>query len=127
MKYLGVDFGLRKIGLALSEGELASPWQILEVKGFSDGVEKTVEVIQEGGFEKIVVGLPEGNMGKNVTGFVAALRKKGFEVETADETLSSKRALEVMIEQKVPQKNRRHEDAYSAAEILQNYLDSMTI
>ncbi|MCR4305844.1 MAG: Holliday junction resolvase RuvX [Candidatus Daviesbacteria bacterium] len=125
MKYLGVDFGLRRIGLAISEGELASPWQILEVRGFQDAVEKTVKIIKEGEFDKIVVGLPEGKMGKNVVGFVKALKKGGFEVETFEETLSSKKALESMIEQGVRQKKRRHEDAYSAAGILQNYLDSL--
>jgi putative Holliday junction resolvase len=123
MHYLGIDFGLRRVGLAVSEGELTSPWQIIEVKGFSDAVEKVAKVITEGEFDKIVVGLPEGRMGKNVLGFVNALKKKGFEVETFEETLSSKKALEVMIEQGVKQKKRRHEDAYSAAGILQNYLD----
>lgn len=123
MRYLGIDFGLRRVGLAVSEGELTSPWQIIEVKGFSDAVEKVAKVITEGEFDKIVVGLPEGRMGKNVVGFVNALKKKGFEVETFEETLSSKKALEVMIEQGVKQKKRRHEDAYSAAGILQNYLD----
>ncbi len=32
MKYLGVDFGLKRVGLAVSEGELASPLQTIEVK-----------------------------------------------------------------------------------------------
>lgn len=123
MKYLGVDFGLRRIGLAVSAGEIASPWQILEVKNFSDAVEKTSQIIREGEFDKIIVGLPEGKMGQNVLGFVAALKKRGFEVETAEETLSSKRALEAMIEQGVKQKKRRLKDAYSAAEILQGYLE----
>lgn len=123
MKYLGIDFGLRRIGLAVSEGDLASPWQIIDVKDFSDAVEETSKVIKDGGFEKIVVGLPEGKMGKNVVGFVNALQKKGIEVETFDETLSSKKALEVMIRQGIGQKKRHFEDAYSAAEILQNYLD----
>lgn len=124
MKYLGIDFGLRRIGLAISEGQFASPWQILEIKGFPDAIGKITKIIKEGGFQKTVVGLPEGKMGKNVVGFVNALKKRGFEVETFEETLSSKRALEAMIDQGIQQKNRRHEDAYSAAEILQNYLDT---
>lgn len=124
MKYLGIDFGLRRIGLAVSEGELASPWQILDVKNFSDAIKKTSTVIKDGGFEKIVVGLPEGKMGKNVVGFVNALKKNGFDVSTADETLSSKKALQIMIEQGVGKKDRHHEDDFSAAEILQNYLDN---
>lgn len=123
MKYLGIDFGLKRIGLAVSEGELASPWQILEVNNFSDAIEKISGVIKNSSFEKIVIGLPEGKMGKNVIGFIKALSKKGIEVETADETLSSKNALQTMIEQGVKEKKRHLQDAYSAAEILQNYLD----
>lgn len=125
MKYLGIDFGLKRIGLAISEGDLASPWQILEVKNFSDAVEKIVRVIKEWAFEKIVVGLPEGKMGQNVVGFVNALKKDGINVETADETLSSKKARKAMILQGLPRKKRRLEDAYSAAEILQGYLDQI--
>lgn len=123
MKYLGIDVGLKRIGLAISEGKFASPWQIIEIKNFSDVVEKISKIIMEENFQKIVVGLPEGKMERNVTGFVNALKKRGFEVETADETLSSQKALEVMIEKGIPQKKRRFQDDYSAAEILQNYLD----
>ena len=118
MKYLGIDFGLRRIGLAISEGELASPWQVVDAKKFS-------EIIKKESFERIIVGLPEGKMGKNVVRFVNALKKQGFMVETADETLSSKKALEMMIGQEAGQKKRRSNDAYSAAIILQNYLDNI--
>lgn len=123
MKYLGIDFGLKRIGLAVSEGELASPWQILEVNNFSEAVQQVSKIIKDNGFEKIVVGLPEGKMGTNVIGFIKALSKKGIAAETADETLSSKNALQAMIEQGVGEKKRRLQDAYSAAEILQNYLE----
>lgn len=124
MKYLGIDFGLRRIGLAVSEGEIASPWQILEVKHFSDAVGRIAGIVKNEDFEKIIVGLPEGKMSKSVTGFVNALKKLGLAVETADETLSSKKALQVMIDQGVGKKKRRYQDDFSAAEILQNYLDS---
>jgi len=124
MKYLGIDFGMRKIGLAISEGKFTSPWQVLEVKGFSEAVEKTLKIIKDGQFQKVIVGLPEGKMGQNVRGFVKALNKMGAEVETVDETLSSKKALQAMIEQGIGVKKRMSEDAFSAAEILQNYLDN---
>lgn len=123
MKYLGIDFGLRRIGLAVSEGELASPWQIIDVKNFSEAIERVSKAIREGGFKKVVIGLPEGKMGKNVVGFVRALRKQGFEVDTADETLSSRKALQTMINEGIRQKKRQLADAYSAAEILQQFLD----
>lgn len=124
MKYLGIDFGLKRIGLAVSEGELASPWQILEVKSFSDAVGKVFQIIIGGNFQEIIVGLPEGRMGRNVLGFVKALRSRGVRTETYDEMLSSKKALQTMIDQGIGQKKRRFNDDYSAAEILQNYLDN---
>lgn len=125
MKYLGIDFGLKKIGLAMSAGELASPWQIIDVRNFTDAVEKISRIIVDGDYNKVVVGLPEGKTGKNVAGFVNALGKRGFKVDIADETLSSQKALETMIETGIRRRKRHHEDAYSAAEILQNYLDSL--
>ncbi len=124
MKYLGVDFGLRRVGLAISEGEFASPLTVIEVKSFKDAVEKVSQVIKKEEFNKIVVGLPEGKIGQTVLGFVKALKKEGFEVETADETLSSQKAIAHMVLQNVSQKTRRFSDATAAAIILQNYLDS---
>lgn len=123
MKYLGVDFGLRRVGLAISEGELASPLKIIEVKGLRDAVQKISQFAKNQQFTKIVVGLPEGKMGQNVLGFIKALKKEGFDVETADETLSSQEAIQKMIALNLPKKTRQVNDAYSAAIILQNYLD----
>lgn len=125
MKYLGIDFGLRRIGLAISEGELASSLTTVEVKNFQDAVEKISYLVKNQQFTKIVVGLPEGKLGQTVLGFVRALQKKGLDVETADETLSSQRATQLMIEIGTTKKLRRVNDAHSAAIILQNYLDSL--
>jgi len=58
-------------------------------------------------------------------GFVKALKKKGFDVDTADETLSSKIATQRMLEQNIPQRARRINDATAAAIILQNFLDNL--
>lgn len=124
MKYLGVDFGLRRIGLARSEGTLASPWQVISVKGFSDAFKKTVELVRKEEIDKVVIGLPEGKIGQTVLGFVKALRENGLDVETADETLSSRKALEDMIAQSIPREQRKSTDALAAAIILQNWLDS---
>lgn len=124
MKYLGIDFGIRRIGLSISEGTLASPWKVLEVQGLKDSVEKVLKIIKEEGFQKIIVGLPEGKMARTVLGFVNGLEKTGLDVEASDETLSSQRALQQMISENVPLKKRRSNDAAAAAIILQNYLDS---
>lgn len=124
MKYLGVDFGLRHIGLAISEGELASPLKIIEVKGFKDGVEKISKFIEQEGFTQIIVGLPEGKIGQTILGFVNALKKLGFDVMTFDETLSTRQAVALRLKSNTPRKKRRFNDATAAAIILQNYLDS---
>lgn len=123
MKYLGIDFGLKRVGLATSEGSLASPLKVLEVKGINDAVLKLKELCRE--FDKIIVGLPEGKMGQNVLGFVKKLKKGGIEVYTVDETLSSKRALDYMIESGVAKEKRSVNDDAAAAIILQDYLDNL--
>ncbi len=46
MRYLGVDYGLKKVGLALSEGQVASPFKILDVSGLNDAVSKISHVIK---------------------------------------------------------------------------------
>ena len=75
MKYLGIDFGLRRIGLSTSDGILASPFKIIEVKNFKDAVSRVQKIIDDEQFDRVVVGLPQGKMGKIVLWFVAALRK----------------------------------------------------
>ena len=124
MRYLGVDFGLRRIGLATSEGNLAAPFKVLDVKSLKDASLKVEEVIREGGFDQAVVGLPEGKMGQTVLGFIKKLRKRGINVIEVDETLSTQKALEQMIELNIPKEKRRVSDDYSAAIILQEYLDT---
>lgn len=123
MKFLGIDFGLRKIGLAISDGELASPYITLEIRNFKEGVSKVLELVEKEGFEIIVVGLPEGKIGQTVLGFIKTLRKNGLEVIEADETLSTQTALKEMIEQGISKKQRKMNDSAAAAIILQNWLD----
>lgn len=124
MKYLGVDFGIKRVGLAVSEGELASPWKVLEGRGPNDLMDKLGKEASD--FDQIIIGLPEGKMGELVKKVVANLQKKGLDIVTSDETLSSKNATSLMVELAVPKKKRKVNDAYSAAIILQNYLDDLT-
>lgn len=124
MKYLGVDFGLRRIGLATSEGELASRWKVLTVRNLKDAIDQVAKIFKKGEFDKMVVGLPEGKTGQKVYGFINNLKKKGLEVESFDETLSSKEATSRMIQLNISEKKRRVNDDMAAAIILQNYLDA---
>lgn len=125
MKYLGVDFGLRRIGLASSEGQIASSFKTIEVISFNDSIEKILNVVNKEGFEKIIIGLPEGKIGKSVLKFINIFKKKGLDIIPVDETLSSKKALAQMIELNVSKKKRRFNDEMAAVIILQDYLDSL--
>lgn len=124
MKYLGIDFGLRRIGLATSEGDIAAKLKTIEVKNIKDAVTKVVLLVKLEKFDKIIVGLPEGKMGQIVLGFVSLLKKNGLNVATADETLSSQKAISQMIEFNVSKSKRRVIDDTAAAIILQDYLDN---
>lgn len=124
MKYLGIDYGLKRIGLALSEGELASAWKVIEVSSLSNAVLKIAQIIKQEKIDKVVVGLPEGEIGKAVNRFVSEMRKIGFEIELTDETLSTRQSINLMIKLGKSKKDRKVTDAVAAAEILQNYLDS---
>jgi putative holliday junction resolvase len=125
MKYLGIDYGLKRVGLAISEGNLASPFKVIEVNGLKDAIEKIKNIIYKEEINQVVLGKPEGDMGKMVDNFKKELQKYSgtWQIVLADETLSTKSALSDMIELGVPMKKRQINDSYAAALILQNYLD----
>lgn len=122
MKYLGIDFGLKRVGLAVSEGEMASPYKIIENSSFSDLLEKIKK--EAIGFDQIVIGLPEGRIGKLVKKVSKTLKNSGLNVVEVSETLSTQNAIKKMIELGVPKKKRATPDSYSATLILQDYLDN---
>jgi len=126
MKYLGIDFGLRHVGLALADGSLAEP---LGEKNYSN-LEELFNYLKRLGDEqeidKIIIGLPEGKLAETVKKFganLASLTNKA--VIYQDETLSSQEAKNKLIEAGVPQKKRRRDHQAAAALILQEYLDSL--
>ena len=125
MRYLGVDLGLKRIGFAISEGELASPLKVINTRSFQDALEQTLRVIEHERVDIVVVGQPEGEMGRLSEQFISSLKQKGINIESGDETLSSKNALKTMIKLGVSRDKRKVDDAYAATEILQDYIDSL--
>lgn len=123
MRYLGVDWGMKKIGLAISEGSLSSPHGEISINSLQDGIEKLSKVIETEEIDQIVIGLPENKMGKIVLNVTKILQNQGLNVVTTDETLSSQKAMTSMIKMGTSKKARRHAHAESAAIILQEYLD----
>lgn len=123
MRILGIDYGKRKVGLAVSEGISASPLKVLEIHSLKDALVKISQIIKNEDIDKVVVGVPESGESLNlVLKFIDEL-KKTIHVETVDETLSSRNASTLMIDLGVSKKKRRQDDAYAAALLLENYLN----
>lgn len=126
MKILGIDYGKRKLGLAISEGYLSEPWKVLRVENLDEALKKLTQIVKEEKMEKIVVGVSEGEMGKESKDFAMNLQQElEIQVDTHDETLSTQDAVRLAIEAGMSRKKRNEmEDAFAASIILQDYLDS---
>lgn len=122
MKYLGADWGLKKVGLALSEGDLASPFVTLKVKNLQDAIKQVLGIVKQGQIKVVVIGKPEGKMGEAVDK-AAGLLKKHIKVVLTDETLSTQDAKREMIKLGLSRKARQDDNATAASLILQRFLD----
>lgn len=129
MKYLGIDYGLKKVGLSVSEGQIASAFGVLQISSLKDAIFKVKKVIKEEEVQRVVVGVPESGEALRITkAFIGGLKKelKGeVEVIEVEETLTSHDAKQFMIELNLGKKSRVMEDAYSAVLILQEFLNSL--
>jgi putative holliday junction resolvase len=131
MRYLAIDFGQRRTGLALCDREeiITSPLCVLE--GQKGLCEKIAHVIGQENIEALVVGLPlnmddsEGFQAQRVKQFVGQLKKiVSIPIHLQDERLSSFSAEEKIAETGWNrQKKKKHLDAIAAAEILAAFLE----
>lgn len=129
MKILGIDYGRRKIGLAIADTDLglAEPLKVIRFENLEEGLEKVTQEIEVEEVEQIVLGISEGEMVEETKEFGKKLEKKlKISVEYQDETLTTHEAQELSIQAGIKRKKRKEmEDAYSATLILQSYLDSL--
>jgi putative pre-16S rRNA nuclease len=139
VRALGIDYGTRRIGLALSDatGLLARPWKTIAVKGGPDRVaavlahEAAALLAEADGLSAIALGYPRRLNGEPtaqtavVEKIAAALRSSlDIPVILQDERLSSIEAeSELAVREKNWRKRKALLDARSAAIILQDYLD----
>ena len=124
MKYLGIDFGLKHVGLALADGPLSEPLGEKIYTTLEELFNYLKRVGDEQEIDKIVIGLPEGKLAETIKKFgtnLASLTNK--EVIYQDETLSSREAKDKLMEAGAPQAKRRLDHQAAAALILQEYLD----
>lgn len=121
-KILGIDYGEKRIGLAISDESqtFARELVILSPKDFWKSI---TSLIEENQVEKIVLGWPlnmngeETEKTEEVARFkVQVVSKTGLSVETVDERLTSKMAESIS-------GSKKNIDSLAAQIFLQNYLD----
>ena len=136
MRILGLDFGSRTVGVAVSD-ELLLTAQGLETIERKDEnkLRKTCarieEIIKEYGVEEIVLGLPKnmnntvGDRAEKSLEFQKMLEKRtGLPVVMWDERLTTVEAHRTMMESGVRREDRKkYVDKLAAVYILQGYLD----
>jgi len=133
VRSLGIDYGVRRVGVAISDplNSIAMGVATLQVKSMKDAVTKVSEICHEKNASTIVVGLPLnmngtiGPMAEKVERFVEQLREvTGIEVVTSDERLSSAMAERTLLEADMSRQKRKGViDKLAAQVILQGYLD----
>ena len=132
MRILAVDFGLKRIGTAVSDslGISVRPVQTIRRSSLRRDLERLLILVEDLEAEAVVVGLPlrmDGSIGdaaSRVLDFVESLKKKlPVPVFTQDERLTSYEADQEMIEQGVGSQERRgRSDVAAAMIILRDYL-----
>jgi putative holliday junction resolvase len=133
MRALGIDFGEKRIGLAISdpEGRLAVPFGTIERRNDRSAVRQIAEIARREGVGRLVVGEPvgldgqRGEAAERVRRFGAKLAGVAqLPVEWVGEALTTVAAVERLREAGVdPRREPERIDAVAAQILLQEALD----
>lgn len=133
MRTMGIDFGLARIGIALSDDTkfLASPFETYKRKNIDEDIQHILNIIKLKNVDEIVCGLPmnmqgeEQEIAKKTREFMQILQNNlNIQVSFVDERLSSLMAEDMLKATERDWKKRKEKlDAVAASIILQDYLD----
>ena len=134
MKYLGLDYGTKWVGLAVSDesGSFAFPLAVWENRGHKDLVTKLVDLIKEKEITGLVLGESVNLDGSDNALMVAVrdleekLKQKNIKVYLQNETYTtaqSRRLHHLQEPRSRKQKSKDRLDAVAAALILQGWLE----
>ncbi len=134
MRILGIDYGDRSIGLAISDKLFIAAHAIgrYQVKNRKTDALYFKDLVKQHQVSKIVIGLPlqmdgsEGTRVEKTREFARWLEKiLGLPIVFWDERLTTKQALRVLHQQKMNgRKKKKLKDQIAATIILANYLES---
>ena len=137
MRIMGLDFGSKTVGVAISDPLLITAQGIEIIRRKEENklrqtLARIEELIVEYGVEEIVLGYPK-NMNNTEGERVQATkefkehieRRTGLEVELWDERLTTMESERILMEAGVRRENRKmYIDKMAAAVILQSYMDA---
>ena len=139
MRILGLDFGSRTVGVAVSDPLMITAQGVEIIRRKDENklrqtLARIEELVKEYNAERIVLGLPKNmnnTMGERVDKtmeFKASLeRRTGLEVVMWDERLTTVAADKAMMESGIRRENRKeYVDEIAAIFILQGYLDYLS-
>ena len=134
MRYMALDIGEKRIGVALSDSNarVASPHSVLDARHILGDPSPLVRLIDDYEIDELVVGLPLGLDGSEGPQSVVVREtmqrlepRLGVPVTYHDERLTSAEARRVMSDSGMSEKEQRGAvDKVAAAIILQAFLDS---
>ena len=134
MKFLAIDYGSRRTGLAVCDPSqtICSPLAVLD--STRDLIAQIAEFIKTENAEAVVIGLPlnmddsEGSQAKSVRQFAEKLKAAiDIQIHFQDERLTSFAADEKLdMTDLSPAQKKQRRDAVAAADILQTFLDSLS-
>lgn len=133
MRAVGVDLGTKRVGVAVSAGSLATPYDVLVRSGDRDRDHQEIAaIVRDVSAEVVVVGLPlslDGSMGPAARRTMSEIDEIAgvldVPVRTWDERLSTVAAERSLMDQNLNARARRGVvDKVAAAVILQSWLDT---
>ncbi len=123
-KILGIDYGKKKIGLAIGETGtgLVEPIGILPNAKFKV---QSAKLYQDNDIKGVVIGITGGEIDEEIKAFGKKLEKEtGLAVEFFDETLTTQDARKILGQTGRNKKYKKTmEDAIAAAVMLKSYLE----
>jgi putative Holliday junction resolvase len=128
MTTLGLDFGTKRIGLALARGSLVEP--LFTIPNDAHTWETLAKVCVTEHVTQVVVGVSEGAMAETSQQFAAEAEVKlGLPVSVSDETLSTHEA-RARLAQALPNRGPRGReevvDHYAAAVMLEEWVEDQS-
>ena len=131
-KYLGIDFGIKKSGVSISDSNklISFPLETIKTKNLLDYI-KQISIDEN--IEIVVIGKPLKlnneihDLEEEIVKFIKSLKNylPNIQVERIDERFTSKISKQIIINSGVGKKNRRDKliiDKISASLILESYL-----